>query len=326
VRAFYEITPLAGLQAIGGKTIQLNYAQGYEIVRGGVSKQALIDEAVTAAKKSDVAIIVGGWTHGYNYSIWKDNAYDAEDYDKPDMNMPFGQDELISAVLKANPKTIVVLFGGGAIDMSRWLNNTPAVIQAWYPGMEGGKALARIIFGTVNPSGKLPMTFPKKLEDHPSHKLGEYPGNDQLIENYLDDIYVGYRYFDTYKVDPQFAFGHGLSYTNFEYSGLKAVTNGKGATITLTVKNTGKTAGMETVQVYVKQEHSSLPRPEKELKGFDKIFLQPGESGNITIQLNENAFQYYNDLSSRWVMEKGTYQILVGSSSRDIRLSQKIVF
>ncbi|MEO7265665.1 MAG: glycoside hydrolase family 3 C-terminal domain-containing protein [Ferruginibacter sp.] len=322
IRAFYEITPLAGIQNLAGN-IKIGYAQGYDITRGAGANMGLIKEATELASKSDLVILVGGWTHGYNYSIWSDNAYDAEDFDKPDMTMPFGQDELIKAVLKANPKTVVVLMGGGAIDMSQWIDNAPAVIQAWYAGMEGGNALARILFGEVNPSGKLPMTFPKHLEDHPSHKLGQYPG-DSVNVHYLDDIYVGYRYFDTWKVEPQFAFGHGLSYTSFVYSNPKVSAAGKGAIVSFTIKNTGKQAGAEVAQVYVKQEVSLLPRPEKELKGFEKVFLQPGESKTVTISLDENAFKYYNDIKSEWVKESGIFDILVGSSSRLIRFSEKI--
>ncbi len=325
VRAFYEITALAGIQNMVSKNIAVTYSPGYEIRRGAKANAELIRQAVEAASKAEVAIIVGGWTHGFDYSVWSDNAYDAEDFDKPDMYMPFGQDELIRAVLKANPKTIVVLMGGGAIDMTQWVDKAPAILQAWYPGLEGGNALAKIIFGEVNPSGKLPMTFPKKLEDHPSHKLGEYPG-DSVYVNYYDDIYVGYRYFDTYKTEPQFAFGHGLSYTSFEYSNLKLSAAGKGATLSFTIKNTGKLAGAEVAQVYVKQLHPSLPRPEKELKGFKKISLQPGESKTVTIALNENAFQYYDDIKNEWVKEKGSYDILVGGSSRSIKLMGKINF
>lgn len=322
IRAFYEITPLAGIRNHAGN-IKINYAQGYDIKRGAVANQGMIKEAVELAAKNDIAIIVGGWTHGFNYSVWSDNAYDAEDFDKPDMNMPFGQDELIKAVLKANPKTVVVLMGGGAIDMSQWVDDAPAILQAWYPGMEGGNALAKILFGEVNPSGKLPVTFPKKLEDHPAHKLGQYPG-DSVNVHYLDDIYVGYRYFDTYKVEPQFAFGHGLSYTNFEYSNLKVNRQGKGATVTFTLKNTGKTAGAEVTQIYVKEENALIPRPEKELKGFQKVFLQPGQSKTVTINLDENAFQYYNDLDSKWVKQDDTFDIMVGSSSRMIRFTDKV--
>jgi len=322
VRAFYEITPLAGIQNHAGK-IKVNYAKGYDIVRGGGSNAAMIKEAADLAAKSDIAVIVGGWTHGYNYAVWTDNAYDAEDYDKPNMNMPFGQDELIKAVLKANPKTVVVLMGGGAIDMSQWVADAPAIISSWYAGMEGGNALAKILFGDVNPSGKLPMTFPKKLEDHPAHKLGQYPG-DTVNVHYLDDIYVGYRYFDTYNVEPEFAFGHGLSYTSFEYSGLKVQPSGNGASVSFTIKNTGKISGAEVAQVYVKQENAALPRPEKELKGFEKVFLQPGESKTVTIRLNESAFQYYNDIEGKWIKERATFQVQVGGSSRKISATEKI--
>jgi len=323
VRAFYEVTPLAGIRALADKNTSVSYAPGYEVKRGATANAALIQEAVDAASKAEVAIIICGWTHGYVYGVWKDNAYDAEDADKPDMQMPFGQDELVKAVLKVNPRTIVVLIGGGAIDMSQWVDNTPAIMQAWYPGMEGGTALARLIFGDANPSGKLPMTFPKKLEDHPAHKLGEYPGNRGYVY-YYDDIYVGYRYFDTYKVEPQFAFGHGLSYTSFEYSNVKVKADGNGALVSFTVKNTGRLAGAEVAQVYVKQERSILPRPEKELKGFDKVFLQPAESKTITMKLDENAFSYYSDADNKWIKEKGMFQIMIGSSSRLIRLMAKI--
>ena len=322
IRAFYEITPLAGLRNLG-KNINITYSQGYEIKRGAKANTSLIKEAVDAASKADVAIVIGGWTHGYDYSVWTDNAYDAEDFDKPNMFMPFGQDELIKAVLNANPKTVVVLMGGGAIDMTEWVKNTPAILQAWYPGMEGGNALSKIIFGDINPSGKLPMSFPKRLEDEPAHKLGEYPGDENTV-HYNDDIYVGYRYYDTYKIDPQFAFGHGLSYTNFEYSNLRVIPNGKSAMVSFQLKNTGKVSGAEVAQVYVKQEHSFLPRPEKELKAFDKIYLQPGESKEIKIVLDESAFQYYSDVENKWVMENGSFDILIGSSSRMIKLNGKV--
>ena len=322
VKAFYEVTPLQGLKNIAGDKVKITYAQGYKIERGAVADEALIQQAADAAGKADVAIVVGGWTHGYNYNNWKDNAYDAEDTDKPNMLMPFGQDELIKAVLKANPKTVVVLMGGGPIDMTQWIAQTPGILQAWYPGMEGGNALAKIIFGKINPSGKLPMSFPKKLEDEPAHKLGEYPGNGVTV-NYTDDIYVGYRYYDTYKVDPQFAFGFGLSYTNFKYSNLQVQTMGKKATVSFTVRNTGSVDGAETAQLYVKQEKLELPRPEKELKGFEKVFLKAGEEKKVTLTLNEDAFQYFNDIKQQWVLDNGVFDFLVGSSSRNIRLTGK---
>jgi beta-glucosidase len=321
VKAYYEITPLQGIKTLAGNKVNITYSKGYNIARNAGPDQALIDEAVAAAKKADVAIIVGGWTHGYDYEVWGDNAYDAESVDKPNMDMPFGQNELIKAVEAANPNTVVVLLGGGPIDMSQWVDQTKGILQAWYPGMEGGTALAKILFGEANPSGKLPVTFPKKLQDAPAIKLGEYPGSSTV--NYFDGIYVGYRYFDTYKVEPQFAFGHGLSYTKFAYSDLQVTPGAKAATVTFTVKNTGSMAGAEVAQLYVKQEKLNLPRPEKELKGFDKVFLQPGEAKRVTLTLNQSAFQYFNDKTNRWEMDPGVFDFLVGSSSRDIRLKGK---
>lgn len=323
VRAFYEVTPLQGLQTLAGNQLAITYSKGYNIQRGAQADAAMIQEAVEAAKKADVAIVVGGWTHGYDYDVWADNAYDAEDADKPDMQMPFGQNELIKAVVAANPKTVVVLLGGGAIDMSQWVNNTPAIIQAWYPGMEGGTALANILMGKINPSGKLPMTFPKRIEDSPAEKLGMYAA-DSLNMYYTDDIYVGYRFFDTYQVEPQFAFGHGLSYTTFAYGNLVIAKTGKGATVSFTVKNTGKTAGAEVAQLYVRQEVSALPRPYKELKGFQKVQLNAGEEKKVTLSLDEAAFSYYNDNTHAWVLEPGTFDIVIGSSSKTMQLAGKI--
>lgn len=321
VKAFYEITPLQGLKNIAANKINITYSQGYRIQKGGTPDSSLIQQAADAASKADVAVIIGGWTHDFTYAKWGDDAYDAESIDKPSMQMPYGQDELIKAVLKANPKTVVVLIGGGPVDMSQWVNDVPGIIQGWYPGMEGGNALAKIIFGQVNPSGKLPMSFPKKLQDSPAYKLGAYPGDEKKNEYYFDDIYVGYRYYDTYQVEPQFPFGFGLSYTTFSYSGLKVSASNKKATVTFTIKNTGKVAGADVAQVYVHQQRPALPRPQKELKAFQKVFLQPGESKTITLTLDENAFQYFNDNLNRWVLEPGVFKILVGDSSKDITLT-----
>ena len=321
VRSLYEVTPLQGLKNLVGSAVQLNYAQGYTIARGAQADTALIRQAAETAARSDIAIIVGGWTHGYNYEVWDDNAYDAESVDKPNMDMPFGQDELIKAVVKANPRTIVVLIGGGAIDMTRWVGDVKGVLQAWYPGLEGGNALAKILFGQVNPSGKLPVSFPRKLEDVPAQKLGEYPGDGKTVR-YNDGIYVGYRYYDSYKVDPLFPFGHGLSYTAFSYTGLSVSAFGKAeAKVRFTLKNTGSRAGAEVAQVYVHEEKCSTDRPEQELKSFDKVFLQPGESKVITLTLPRSAFEYYSEAQRKWVMEPGAFDVRVGSSSRDIRLN-----
>lgn len=324
VKAFYEITPLQGLRnAIGSKT-KITFSQGYTIERNATANAQMIQDAVNAASKSDMAMIVCGWTHGYDYHVWKDNAFDAEDVDKPNMDMPFGQNELITAVLKANPKTVIVLIGGGPIDMSQWVDQAPAIIQAWYPGMEGGTALANILTGKINPSGKLPVSFPKKLADVPSEKLGQYPG-DSVNVYYNDDIYVGYRYYDTYHVPTQFAFGFGLSYTQFEYNNLSVSNLGNGnVSVTFKVKNTGKVAGADVPQIYVTQEKSLLPRPEKELKSFSKVFLNPGEEKTVTLKLDPKAFSYFNDVINEWVMEHGAYDILLGSASNNIKLNSKV--
>ena len=272
VKAFYEVTPLQGLKNLLRDEVAIEYSTGYDIQREGTSTAHLISEAVNNVSTADVAIYVGGWIHGYS-DDWNDNAYDAEVVDKPNMNLPFGQDELIEAILQANPNTIIVLMGGGPVDMQSWESNAKSIIQAWYPGMEGGNALADILFGAVNPSGKLPMTFPVKLEDSPAHSLAQYPDENLLIEH-KEDIYVGYRYFDTYKVTPAFAFGHGLSYTTFKYDNLSAEKKEGTVTVTLDVSNTGEMDGSEVIQVYVHDHESNLERPEKELKGFEKVALK----------------------------------------------------
>jgi len=324
VKALYEVTPLQGIKnALNGTDVTVTYARGYKIERNATANDTLIAEAVKAAANADVVIVVGGWVHGYNYNVWNDNAYDAEGFDKPNMDMPFGQNELINAVLKVNPNVAVVLMGGGAIDVSGWDKKVKTIIEAWYPGMEGGNALAKIIFGELNPSGKLPVTFPKHLSESPAHVLGEYPG-DSVNVKYTDDIFVGYRYFDTYKVQPQFAFGHGLSYTSFEYKNLQVNYANKATTVTLIIKNTGGTAGAEVVQVYVNEKSPEIKRPEKELKAFAKVMLKAGEEKQIKLTLDENAFQYFSEAKNKWVMKPGRFNILVGSSSADIRLEKGV--
>ena len=323
VRPKYEVTPLEGLQACVVNNTAIRFSQGYTIARGAQADSKLIDEAVENAKTAQIAIVVGGWTHGYNYDIWDDNAFDAEGADKPNMTMPFGQDELISAVINANPNTIVVLFGGGAMDITKWQGKAKAILQVGYPGLEGGTALAEILFGDVNPSGKLTFSWPKTLADAPAHKIGEYPG-DSITVKYKDDIFVGYRYFDKYKVKPQFSFGHGLSYSKFNYGKLNtSIANGV-VTVRLTVENAGSHPGAEVVQMYVKDRKSSVVRPEKELKGFQKVFLNAGESKELTFTLNPDAFSFFDEKQMKWVQEPGDFEILAGSSSSDLRAKKKI--
>jgi beta-glucosidase len=308
IKAFYEITPLQGLVNRVGKDVNLTFSEGYE-KNGGPD---LMTRAVAAAKAADVVIYVGGLNH--------DSGFDCEGSDRPDLKLPYGQDELIQALVAANPQTIVVL-DGTIVQMDAWLGKVPAVLQAWYPGMEGGNALARVLFGDVNPSGKLPCTFPKRLDDSPAHALGNYPGTNGTV-TYGEGLLVGYRWFDTKKIEPQFPFGYGLSYTTFKYSDLKLVP-GTGANMTaqFEIQNTGTRAGAETAELYVHQDNPGQPRPEQELKGFKKVFLQPGETQTISIPLDQRAFAYYDGGRKSWVAEKDQFKILIGSSSRDIRLA-----
>jgi len=231
---------------------------------------------------------------------------------------------LIQKIAQANPKTAVVLMGGGAVEMDAWLAKVPALLYAWYPGLEGGNALARVLFGDVNPSGKLPCTFPKKLADSPAHALKAYPGTNGTVE-YKEGLLVGYRWFDTKNIEPLFPFGFGLSYTTFKYSNLHLVPGSDASKLPVTVEfelaNTGQRAGAEVVQVYVQELHPTLPRPVKELKGFAKVLLQPGEKQKVSIALDRSAFAHYDPDKKAWVADKGAYKILVASSSRDIQLT-----
>lgn len=311
VKAFYEISPLAGILNRIGTNVNVTYSEGCR--KGGDA--ALAERAVAAAKAADVVIYVGGINH--------DVGYDSEGGDKKGLEMPHGQVELIKKLAPANPKMVVVLVGGSPMEMDGWLDKAPAVLLSWYSGMEGGNAIANVLFGDVNPSGKLPATFPKKLADSPAHSFGPsgFPGVNGRV-TYSEGVLVGYRWFDTKNIEPLFPFGHGLSYTKFEYSGLKLVPAKDGVTVQFEIKNTGKRAGAEVAQVYVRPEQSSLPRPVKELKGFAKLMLKPGEKKSVSINLGKDAFAYYDDKKSSWVADQGAYQIQVGASSRDLRLTE----
>ena len=311
VKTMHEITPLDGILQRAGSNMNITYSVGYN-QRGGSN---LIERAVAAAKEADVAIIIAGLHHSRNL--------DDEGWDRTNLHLPFGQGELIRQVVRANPKTVVVLISGPAIEMDPWLGKAPAVLQAGYPGMEGGTAIARVLFGDVNPSGKLTCTYPKQLMDSPAHALGTYPGTNGTLF-YKEGLLVGYRWYDAKDIEPEFPFGFGLSYTTFEYSNLKLVpgqdTNGPVVTAEFEIANTGSRAGAEVAELYIHQDHPSLPRPLKELKGFTKISLKPGEKKTVSIPLDQRAFAYYDPAKAGWVSEAGNFKILVGSSSRDIRL------
>ena len=315
VKTMHEITPLQGiLQRVGGNA-NITYSAGYSknSRKGGDSN--LVERAVAAARRADVAVIVAGLNHS--------RYLDDEGWDRKDLRLPYGQDELIRQVVKVNPRTIVVLVSGPVIEMDPWLTQVPAVLQAHYSGMEGGTALARILFGDVNPSGKLTVTYPRKLADSPAHALDTYPGTNGALF-YKEGLLVGYRWFDAKNIEPLFPFGFGLSYTTFEYSNLKLVagtdTNGPLVTAEFDIANTGQRAGAEAAQLYVHQENPSLPRPLKELKGFKKVLLKPGEKTTVWIPLDRRAFTYFDPAKKGWVAEAGDFKIQIGASSRDIRL------
>jgi beta-glucosidase len=312
VKAMYEITPLEGIVQRVGSNVNVTYSTGYSKQGGGSN---LVERAVTAARQADAAIVVAGFNHS--------RYLDDEGWDRNDLELPYGQNELIQRVLEANPRTIVVLISGPAIDPGPWLAQAPAVLQANYSGMEGGRALARVLFGDVNPSGKLACTYPKRLMDSPPHALDTYPGTNGTLF-YKEGLLVGYRWFDTKEIEPLFPFGYGLSYTRFAYSGLKLIpgTNSQGLAVTaeFEITNSGGRAGAEVAQLYVHQAQPGLPRPVKELKGFQKVMLKPGERRRVSIPLDQRAFAYYDPAKKGWVAEAGEFKILVGSSSRDIRL------
>jgi beta-glucosidase len=314
VKAFYEISPLAGILNRIGTNVNVTYAEGYR--KGGDA--SLAERAVAAAKAADVVIYVGGINH--------DIGYDSEGGDKKGLEMPYGQVELLQKLTKANPRTVAVLVGGSPMEMDAWLGPVPAVLLSWYSGMEGGNAIARVVFGDVNPSGKLPATFPKRLADSPAHTGGAagFPGVNGTT-TYSEGVFVGYRWFDTKNIEPLFAFGHGLSYTTFKYSNLKVERAGDadhpGATVEFEITNTGKRAGADVAQIYVQDVKASVVRPTKELRGFQKVLLQPGETKKVTLALDRGAFAYFDEKQNAWVAEAGEFKVLVGASGRDIRLT-----
>jgi len=331
----HEISPLDGIrQAVGDKGT-VAYARGYVgDVSGeynGVSSgqnladtrspEELIAEAVSEAEKADYVIFVGG--------LNKSGHQDCEDTDRAGLELPYNQDAVIEALAKANKNLVVVNVSGNAVAMP-WAGSVPAILQAWYLGSEAGNSIADVIFGKVNPSGKLPFTFPVRLSDVPAHAMGEYPGKkradaDIWDEPYNEGILVGYRWYDTKKIKPLFAFGHGLSYTTFKYGKLtadkKEMSQQADDTITFTipVTNTGKTAGAEVVQLYISDPQCSVQRPVKELKAFDKVYLQPGETKNVTFTIGKDALSFFDADNHRWTAEPGEFRAMAGAASDDIR-------
>ncbi|KAI0392240.1 glycoside hydrolase family 3 protein [Xylariaceae sp. FL0594] len=301
------------------KQKEFNMTHKYGGCRIGFKEEDQVDylqEAVEAAKQADVAVVTVGL----------DAEWESEGYDRQTMDLPSdgSQDRLIAAVLEANPRTVVVNQSGSPVTMP-WADHVPAIIQAWYQGQEAGNALADVLFGLQNPSGKLPATFPRRIEDTPAYH--NWPG-ENLRVLYGEGLYIGYRHYERTQIPPLFSFGHGLSYTTFEYGrpslSQKVLTaDDESIHLVMAVTNTGAVSGAETVQIYVRDEKSALPRPEKELVAFEKVFLEPDETKHITVPLDKYAVGYYDPARKAWIAEEGTFMVLIGASAADIRHSIK---
>ena len=363
VKALYEITPLQGIQKRAGEGIQVTYAPGYKnfpgrrwgsanaepnpLVATAIDEPAdpeLLSEAVALAKDADLVIFFGGT----NKSI------ETEGSDRKDIKLPCGQEELVQALFEANKNLVTVLISGGPTDLQVLEPASPAIVQGWWNGTEGGTALAEVLFGDIAPSGKLPFTFPVKLEDSPAFAMGNFPdknsGGDLFtlmfrpdvvkmtqaerqaliaslpkpVSKYTERFYVGYRWFDTKEVKPMFAFGHGLSYVDFSYDGLKVKAGKETVKAVLTLKNEGSMPADEVVQLYVHRVDSSVEWPVKELKAFSRVSLGAGESKKVTLEIPVKDLRYWNEKSNSWDLEHGKLQVLVGSASDDIRLTAEV--
>ncbi|WP_221657278.1 glycoside hydrolase family 3 C-terminal domain-containing protein [Bacteroides salyersiae] len=328
-----EISPLDGIRNRVGNRAEVVYARGYvgdasgeyngvvsgQNLKDDRSPEELIAEAVRVAGEADYVIFIGG--------LNKSAHQDCEDSDRTGLGLPYGQDRVITELVKANQNLVVVNVSGNAVAMP-WIKEVPAVLQAWFLGAEAGNAIAAVLMGDVNPSGKLPFTFPARLEDVPAHQLGEYPGSEKVgdivNEKYNESIFVGYRWADKQKkAKPLFPFGHGLSYTTFEYgkpvADKKTMTADDTITFTVTVKNTGDREGQEVVQLYISDKKSSLPRPVKELKGFKKVKLAPGEEQKVSFTVAKDALSFFDDAKHEWIAEPGKFEAVIAASAADIR-------
>ncbi|MGB4415091.1 MAG: glycoside hydrolase family 3 C-terminal domain-containing protein [Paludibacter sp.] len=327
LKVAYEVSPLKGLIQKYGKD-HITFSKGYASGENEYNKEvgtklnndSLINAAVATAKDADVVLFFGG--------LNKNHFQDSEGADRKSMDLPFGQDKLIAALLKANKNVAVILLSGNAVSMA-WVNEVPAIMQAWYLGSEAGNAIANVLSGEVNPSGKLPFSFPKKLADNAAISFGpiSYPGLDGK-EEYKDDILVGYRWFDTKKIAPLFAFGYGLSYTTFEYGKImtdkKLYTPDETVKVSFTLKNTGKVDGAEATQVYVSDPKATVMRPVKELKAFKKVFLKAGETQTIEMEIKVKDMAFYNETTQSWTVEPGEFVLRNAASSNDVKSSVSI--
>ena len=323
----HECSPLEGIRAAVGDKVEIVYERGYVGDVGGTfdgvdtgqdlsesrTEAQLVADAVAAAREADAVLFFGGLNKAGNQ--------DCEGSDRLHLELPYAQDKVIEALADANPNMAVVIVSGNAVAMP-WIGKVNTVVEAWYSGSQAGHAIADVLFGKVNPSGKLPFTFPVKLEDNGAHAMGAYQPGDLSVE-YKEGLYVGYRWADKHDVEPLFPFGHGLSYTDFTYGKAKcrktSVKAGAVVKVSVDVTNSGDVAGKEVVQLYIGDEESALERPVKELKGFRKVYLEPGQTKTVTFGITPDDLKYFDDVQHDWVLEPGRFTAYVGSSSRDIR-------
>ena len=323
LKARDEFTPIVGLREAVGDKAEIVYQRGYvgDLLRTynkvdtGIdltdprSEEQLIADAVAEAADADVILFFGG--------LNKAKGQDAEGNDRASMALPYAQNKVIEALAEVNDNIVVVIVSGNAVEMP-WVDKVEGIVESWFLGTQAGHAIADVLLGKVNPSGKLPFTFPVKLEDNGAHATNAY-SKDNLQVEYKEGIFVGYRWADKHDIKPLFAFGHGLSYTTFEYGQAKCRKAGKGFKVTVDVTNTGSREGKETVQLYIGDNESSLERPVKELKGFKKVALAPGETAKVTFEIDEDMLKFYDPAQNGWVLEEGEFTAYVGAASDDIR-------
>ncbi|MBP3644654.1 MAG: glycoside hydrolase family 3 C-terminal domain-containing protein [Alistipes sp.] len=323
-----EVSPLEGLRKRVGDSAEILYARGYvgdttsvykrvdsgQRLADDRSEKELIAEAVDVAKRADVVLYFGG--------LNKAKRQDCEGTDRESLGLPYSQDKLIAALAEVTDRVVFVNISGNAVAMP-WIDSVPAIVQGWYLGSEAGNSLAAVLVGDVNPSGKLPFTFPVQLADTGAHSMGQFSKDGE--EYYGEGLLVGYRWNDAKDVAPLFAFGHGLSYTTFEYGEAKinrtTMKQGGEVTITVPVTNTGSRSGKEVVQLYIADREASVMRPEKELKGFVKVELEAGQTKNVEFTVDSSALSYFDDKSHSWVAEAGEFEALIGAAADDIRTS-----
>lgn len=351
IKALYEITPLLGIQMLLGGNTEVVYKPGYynedigniwantgdsengqadslnqdsketqesqktaqekKRQRQKEMNEKYLQEALEAAKDADAVIFVGGLTHDY----------DTEGQDRADMRLPYDQDRLILELLRVRPDTIVTLVAGSPVDMSMWLDEVKSLVFGWYAGMEGGIALAEVLFGDFNPSGRLPETFPVNGKDCPAVVLGEFPGGDKV--SYGEDIFVGYRYYDTYDAATAFPFGYGLSYTDFVMTGIRAeviedTEESKSVKVSFDISNIGNRGGATVAQIYVADKRPRVKKAAKELKAFEKIYLEAGETREVTLMLEREAFTYYDETAHCFRVDAGSYMLLLAKNAEEI--------